>query len=356
MGALVFLDRDNWRLDWRDIIVMMAALAVTTALGVALRAAKGSESVVPLLFGLCVLVVSRLTEGFVCGVLSSLVAVLGVNYVFTYPYMAFNFTISGYPVTFAAMLAVSLSTCALTTQIKHEEKLKLEAEREKMRSNLLRAVSHDLRTPLTAIYGSVSAVLDNGCLSEDERRRLLSDVRSDSEWLIRMVENLLSITRIGDGDARIEKSPEPAEEILDETARKFRSRFPDVRLDISMPAEVLFVPMDPVLIEQVLINLLENAVEHGETTKNVRLSAARQDASAIFSVEDDGRGISRETEQRLFKDYFDQTQMSAGAGEKRNMGIGLAVCTTIIRAHGGTLKAENLSRGGARFYFTLPLE
>ena len=339
----------------KNFAVTFVALGGTTLICVLLRTMGNTESYVPLMYVLCVLLVSRFTDGYVCGIIAAVTAVLGVNYVFTYPYMAFNFTISGYPVTFAIMLAVSISTSALMTRIKLEEKLKLESERERLRADLFRSVSHDLRTPLTSISGSVNAVLAEPEMPEAKRCELLTGVRNDADWLIRMVENLLSITRMG-SEAHIEKDPEAVEEIVAEAAVKFRKRFPNVSLSVSAPDEVLFVPMDAVLIEQVLANLLENAVIHGAKTTEISMGVCAKAGRAVFSVCDNGVGISPSAISRLFVDYMDESRRTTGAGEKRNMGIGLSVCMTIVKAHGGEIHADNLPGGGACFSFWLPTE
>ncbi|WP_337612971.1 ATP-binding protein, partial [Agathobaculum sp.] len=281
---------------------------------------------------------------------------VGTNYIFTYPYWAVNFTLSGYPLTFLTMLVVSLVTCTMTTKIKRQEDLRIEAAREKMRANLLRSVSHDIRTPLTSIIGSTSAMIENPDLPEQDRLLLLTDVRDDAQWLIRVVENLLSITRMGDTTTRLVKNPEPAEEILGAVTAKFRKRYPDVRLRVSVPEDLLFVPMDAVLISQVLSNLLENAVVHGGGhTTEIRLSVRREGPEAVFAVEDNGDGI----EQKVLPHLFDGT-LAAAAGDtenggKRNMGLGLSVCQAIIHAHSGSIEAHNLMEG-AEFVFRLPLE
>ena len=164
------------------------------------------------IFILTVLLISRFTTGYLFGTLAAVLSVVGTNYIFTYPYWAVNFTLSGYPLTFLTMLVVSLVTCTMTTKIKRQEDLRIEAAREKMRANLLRSVSHDIRTPLTSIIGSTSAMIENPDLPEEDRLLLLTDVRDDAQWLIRVVENLLSITRMGDTTTRLVKNPEPAEE------------------------------------------------------------------------------------------------------------------------------------------------
>ena len=307
-----------------------------------------------MIFVLTVVITARLTEGYRYGVAASFVGVICVNYVFTYPYWEFNFTISGYPLTFFTMLSVSLIVSTLTSQIKQQEQLRMETERETMRANLLRAVSHDLRTPLTSIVGSSSAILENeDRLDPGQKRELLRSVRDEAQWLIRMVENLLSITRMSDGDARITKELEAAEEVFSSVDGKFRQRFPGVELALAAPEEPLFVPMDAILIEQVLMNLLENSVCHGASTA-IRLSADRRGEEAVFTVQDNGSGIPEEVLPNLFSAAL--RSRASTSDNRRSMGIGLSVCCSIVRAHGGAMSAANGPDGGAAFCFTLPME
>ncbi len=175
--------------------IAFGILGIATAFCFLVQRISESDTHVPLLFVLAVLFVSRFTDGYVYGIVASIIAVFGVNYVFTFPYFKLNFAITGYPLTFVAMLAVACSVSALTTQIKKQEQMRLEVEREKMRANLLRAVSHDIRTPLTSIVGSASGIIDNyDALSKENILELLEDMKSEGQWLVRMVENLLSIT------------------------------------------------------------------------------------------------------------------------------------------------------------------
>lgn len=250
-------------------------------------------------------------------------------------------------------LVVSLVTSTLTTKTKEQDRLRMENEKVKMRADLLRSVSHDIRTPLTSIMGATSAILENPALSPAEQQSLLVDVRDDAQWLIRVVENLLSITRIGNESAKITKEPEAAEEVLDEAVRKFRKRFPAVSVEVHVPDELLLVPMDAILIMQVLSNLMENAVFHGGTTTHITLSAQRDGPWARFYVRDNGQGIPPQKLHTLFSGALRCEDSSPGDG-KRNMGLGLSVCMAIIRAHGGTLEAKNLE-SGAEFSFCLPL-
>ena len=337
----------------RDLLVSAIILSCAFGLCNLLRLAGSSDGFASPIFVLAVLLVSRLTTGYLFGLIASLLGVVCVNFVFTYPYWAVNFTLSGYPLTFLTFLVVSIMTGTLTAQAKQRERLRAENEKEKMRANLLRSVSHDIRTPLTAILGATSAVLENPEMSPEDRSILLEDVRDDAQWLIRVVENLLSITRIGSDQASIAKSPEAAEEVLGEAARKFRRRFPRVSVSVTAPESLLMVPMDPILIAQVLSNLLENAVLHGGTTTAISLSVQKEGDFARFSVRDNGRGIPESALPTLFDGTMKHSETPTSDG-KRNMGLGLSVCLAIVRAHGGAMEARNLETG-AEFSFRLPL-
>jgi two-component system sensor histidine kinase KdpD len=347
-------------LSAKDLLMTAAAIVIAFLLCGVLSLFGRSDTHALLVFILAVLVVSRLTEGYFYGVLTSFIALLGVNYVFTYPYFAFDFTLSGYPLTFCTMLAVSLITSALTTRIKQQEKLQIETEKETLRSNLLRAISHDLRTPLTSIVGASAILLENEKeLASEQRRVLLKEIGDEASWLIRMVENLLSVTRMA-GETVISKQPEALEELIGFTAQKFRKNYPDIPLRVSIPDELVFIPVDVILIEQVLVNLLENAAIHGKNLTSVTLSVTLEKekaggGKAVFSVENDGVWIDEALIPHLFDGYgmwSGERQESDGG---RGMRIGLSVCAAILKVHGGEISAENLSAGGVCFCFSLPL-
>ena len=337
--------------SWQDLALTVTLFSCAMVLCFFLQDAGVIEGFAPPVFVLTVLLVSRLTTGYLFGFIAAVLGTVCVNFVFTYPYWAFNLSLSGYPLTFFMLLMVSLITCTLTAQAKRQAKLLAENEREKMRANLLRSVSHDIRTPLTSIVGSTSAVLENPGLSPPEQRELLQNAREEAQWLIRVVENLLSITRMGDAQARISKEPEPAEEVLGAAAQKFRRRFPQVNVTVSAPEELLMVPMDPILIEQVLANLLENAAVHGGAA-NIALSLEAEESQARFVIRDDGQGIPKRELDGLFDGRPKPHRAPDGDG-KRNMGLGLSVCRAIVLAHGGSIAARNLLRG-AELSFRLP--
>lgn len=340
-------------LSLRGWVIYAAAMGLASLVCELLRQVSTSDVHVPLIFILVVLVVSLMTDGYFYGLLAALTSVFTVNVAFTFPYMKMDFSVYGYPLTFLTMAAVGLAVCTLATRVKEQEQLRLESEREKVRANLMRAVSHDLRTPLTSISGSISAVMEGG-LEPEQQRELLEGAQQDADWLCRMVENLLSVTRIGDtATSGLHKQEEAVEEVLGAAVLAFRKRNPDIAVSVSVPEVPLFLPMDPVLIQQVLQNLMENAVIHGKHTTKIQVQAESGRDEAIISVTDNGCGI----DPRLLEHLFDGQLPASGpsADTTRGLGIGLAVCRTIVEAHGGQIRAQNLPHGGAEFCFSLPL-
>ena len=334
----------------------MGIMALCFALSLITDQVPRAEMLIPMFFVLGVFLVSVLTSGYAWGISASLFSVLAVNYAFTFPYFEVNFSI---PVNFfsaVVMLVVAVITCALTTKIKHAEKLKADSEREKMRANLLRAVSHDLRTPLTTIYGSSSMLLENfDRYPAEDRQNLLRGIRDDAQWLVGMVENLLSVTRLDNTSVKLNKVETVLEELIDAVLVKFHKRCPEQSVDVSIPEDFLSIPMDAVLMEQVLTNLLENAVVHAHGMTRLELLVQTRDHKAHFTVRDNGCGIPEDRIPDLFTGYLGSTDRQGDAA-RRNMGIGLSVCSTIIKAHGGHIRARNLPTGGAEFTFTLNLE
>src|ERR1035437_1503029 len=224
-----------------------------------------------------------------------------------------------------------------------------------MRSNLLRAISHDLRTPLTGILGASSTILEGGDLIDAQtRNKLISGIKEDSQWLIRMVENLLSVTRINEGTMNVTKSPEAVEEIVAESVARIRSRLPDHEITVRVPEDLLVVPMDGTLIEQVLINLIDNAIKHSGGGTKIHVEVKKDRDRAIFEVSDNGDGIPEQDIPYIFDGISSQGRRSSDSS--RGTGIGLSICMSIIKAHNGTMEAENLKEGGALFRFTLPIE
>ncbi len=498
-------------LSWADTLKTIGILSAATLVSMGLRIIDIDDQNVIMLYILSVLIISRITTGYLYGMVASILSVLLFNFFFTLPYFTFNAIQPGYPVTFVIMLLAAFITSTLTVRIKtqvrlsverehrtkllyeinkmllktrglenivkltneyitkifdrsvvfytedpedssagyfmesttdpytsnlrqdneravahwvyinkkragagtdtlkgagayyipiisqavvlgvigiscakgkldennrlflrmlasqvamalerqylsdEQRKIIIESEKEKMRSNLLRAISHDIRTPLTGILGASSAILENGDnFDKQTHDKLISDIKEDSQWLIRMVENLLSVTRINEGTMNVAKSPEAVEEIVAEAISHIRKRFPGRKIPVKVPDELLMVPMDGTLIEQVLINLLENAIKHSPEDSAVEVEVKLEHQYALFEVRDNGEGISEEDFPYLFESYVPNGKRSSDSS--RGMGIGLSICRSIIKAHGGKLEAANRSEGGAVFLFKLPLE
>lgn len=347
----------KYKLMLKDLLFSIAVLALTFLLSFFIQFIFKTDTLVPTIFVLGVFFVSLKTEGYVWGVSASLVGVMLVNFAFTMPYFEIDLIT---PVnTFAAivMLVIAIMTSALTTKVKQQEKIKAESEKERMRGNLLRAVSHDLRTPLTSIYGATSVIMENyDSISKEKQIQLLKEIHEDSQWLIRMVENLLSVTRIDDSITKIAKTAVVLDELLDSVIVKFNKHYPNQKVQVTVPNEFISIPMDAILIQQVLMNIMENAIMHAEGMTELEVAVRIEDDKAIFEIKDNGCGIPEDRISNLFTGYLDRDTSVPTDGSRNNMGIGLSVCSTIIKAHGGTIYAQNRPEGGALFGFSLDME
>ncbi len=341
---------------YRNIVMTCGILLGFFVLGVVVQSIFKNDTLIPAIFVLAVFVVSVVTDGYIYGIISALISVIIVNFVFTYPFFKLNFMLAGNIVSAVILMIVTVTTCSLTARLKKQEMAKAEGEMERLRANLLRAVSHDLRTPLTTIYGSSSALIENEREFNDEQKhKMLKGIQEDAEWLTRMVENLLSITKLDNGNVKIIKSPTVLDELVDSILLKFHKRYPDQEVIVNLPEELVIIPMDPILIEQVVINILENAVQHAVGMTKLSFKVFTNSVKVIFEVKDNGCGIPREKLNSLFSGCYSSDEDSVDS-KKNYAGIGLAVCAGIIKAHGGEIKAASLKKGGTSFMFVLNLE
>ncbi len=496
--------------SWKDFLRMVLLVSAATVISYILHQVNLGEQNAIMIYILTVLLVSRVTAGYLYGVIASFLSVLVFNFFFTTPYFTFSSKEIGYPVTFLIMLVVALTTSALTVRIKaqvnqaiereqrttklyeinqkllaagslqeivqlasesiagiyerstifylagtdrleekgfyytvngedtavfkaaaekevadwvfrnqkeagcgtdtfhgahgfylpvgsaqgigaviglscakgklsHENRLFLrlvssqvalalerqrlwedqqrilvESEKEITRSNLLRAISHDLRTPLTGILGASSVMTENDSQIEPAtRKKLIENIRDDAQWLLRMVENLLSVTRINQGTANVTKTPEIVEEIIGVALSRIRKHFPERKILVNVTPDLLTVPMDGTLISQVLINLLENAIKHSSGDSEIKLTAVQEREWAVFEVADQGSGIPEDDLPYLFTSQL--PDIPKRSDSNRGMGIGLSICMTIVKAHQGKMEAYNTETGGATFRFLLPM-
>ena len=339
-----------------DGLFMLLSIVVVFCVNLFLVRQYNTKTMTPMIFVLGVFLVSWRTQGYFWGITASLISVLAVNYAFTYPYWAFDLISPECIFSAVVMLIVAILTGTLTTQIKVQEKIRAEIERERMRANLLRAVSHDLRTPLTSIYGSSSTIIEHyDLLTRQQQLKLLGEMQEDAQWLIRMVENLLSVTRIDDGKVQIRKSPTVLEELIDTVLVKIRKRYPQQTVTVQLPEDFIIIPMYPMLIEQVLTNLLENAIIHAAGMTELVLSVTLQNNRAVFQIRDNGCGIPPDRIKDLFTGFLDRDSLPSD-GSRHNMGIGLSVCAAIIKAHGSEISVWNNPDRGSTFSFSLELE
>lgn len=230
-----------------------------------------------------------------------------------------------------------------------KEAAKTETENEKFKSNMLRAISHDLRTPLTAIIGTSEMIMQK--LEDEEIIKLTQNIYEDAEWLIRLVENILSLTKIQEGKLKISAKQEAVEEIIAEAVRHSLKYYPNYKISIMVPEDVIFIKMDGKLIKQVLINLIENAIKHSPPANKIEVTVYEEDSRVWFEVSDSGTGIREGDIFAIFDMFFVST--TAHTDATRGTGLGLSICKAIVNFHGAEIYAENNKTGGAKFKFYL---
>ena len=268
---------------------------------------------IALLYIIVQILIARYTNGYLHVLFSSVFSVICINFFFTYPFFRLNFTLSGYPVTFIGMLIITLLTTATTS----------------------------------------SLLSDGSILSDAEKRELLENIENDSSWLLNMVENLLSVTRINDTVThQVNKTPEIVEEVVAEAVQRLKKRFPSASIIVHVPTDYLLIPMDAILIEQVLINLLENALIHSGSSHSPELTVTDHPDHVTFCVKDFGHGLNPDVIPDIFSGICHNT---GSVDSHKGMGIGLSICKTIIDAHNGYIEAKNHTNG-VLFLFTLPKE
>ena len=230
---------------------------------------------------------------------------------------------------------------------------RLEIEAERLRIALLSSLSHDLRTPLGSIEGAASSLLhDADALSGEVKRDLVETIIEESQRMNRLVANLLEMVRVETGGLTVQKAWQPLEEPLGVALLRLDERLKAHPVDVQLPEDLPMVPIDELLIEQVLINLLENAAKHTPPATPVMVSAWTEGTAVVVEVADRGPGIPSGAEEIVFHKFY----RAPGADQSSGAGLGLAICRGIIAAHGGKIWVQPGASGGAAFRFTLPLE
>ena len=256
-----------------------------------------------------------------------------------------------------SVLLSILGECALTLEnsrnTKEKEAAKLQAENEKLRANLLRSISHDLRTPLTSISGNASILLsDSENLDVDARKQMYGDIYDDSAWLHNLVENLLAVTKIEEGRMELKTQPQLAEEIVSEAMQHISRKRSEHTITVTHENDLLLAQCDAKLIVQTIINLVDNAIKYSPAGSNIWVSTRWEDSMAVFTVADDGPGIPDQEKKQIFQMFY--TGSTAVADSRRSLGLGLSLCKSIVTAHGGTITVSDNQPTGTIFTFTIP--
>ena len=258
----------------------------------------------------------------------------------------------------SSILFSILGECALALESLHnaeeKEKAAVLAKNEQLRANLLRSISHDLRTPLTSISGNADTLLHSyNMLDEQTRKQVFTDIYDDAQWLTGLVENLLSITKITDGSVKLHLSDQVIDDIVSEALRHIDRRSAEHHITVDCGDEPLLVRVDAGLIMQVLINLVNNAVKYTPPGSNIRITAIQQEKAAEICVSDDGPGIPDERKELVFKMFFTGSNLIADS--RRSLGLGLTLCQAIIHAHHNEMTLKDNLPHGCIFSFTIPL-
>ena len=355
----------------QDFLKTAILLALATGLSWLARKA-GAPGASAAIYIFSAALVGRMAHEYLWGILASVFGVVATNILFTEPYYRFDLSRPGWLLSFAVLLAVSLFVSCLIQRYKRmknraedtarrvqgsyltQMQTGREAENERMKTHLLRAISQDMKIPLSGIKETASQLYKGGeHLDPAARSKMAESIGNESEWLIRMIDNLLSVTQINANTMKVRKAPEIAEEVIASAVSQFNTPSLTQTITIRMPEEMIVVPMASAMIRQVLLNLLDNACRHSGDSTEIEISLSADETNALFSVSDNGRGIPEKDLPTLFE-YG--TNKTAASEANRGFGMGLPTCKTIIQAHGGNLWAENNPDRGCCFRFTLPLE
>ena len=338
--------------SWKNTVICAGILAAAAALCFLFRLFDDSDVYVALIFELAVVLVSRFTSGYFYGLLASVVGVIGVNYIFTYPYFALNFTISGYPLTFLVMLAVSIVVSALTTQIKQQEKIRADTEKEKMRGTLLRAVSHDLRTPLTRMIGR-SEVTVSGNPSLEDVLNTLGDNTEECRGMLVLINQMLEISKTESGAIVPERRELDLSALLERSVELFRlpAEQKGQEIVLNLPERPVHFCGDSVKLQRLVGNLLDNAMKFTPPQGRITVALKQSAQEIVLRVSDTGCGIPAEEREKVFKRFFraDSSRHLPGNG------LGLALVQAIAKAHGGSVGLESEPGRGSVFTVRLPV-
>lgn len=350
----------KWKTSLADTMMTAGVFVITTGVCFLLDHFNVTDLNFLIIYVLGILITAVLTKGTVYSSILSIVSVLAYNFFFTKPRYTFQFNDNMYIFTFLLMLAVGIITSLITAELKHrmaqisalnieKEKLRSNAEKEKLKATLLRSISHDLRTPLTTMKNGAELIMENPDISKEDRDEILGDIVSKSMWMVRLVENLLSLSRIDSEKLTVKKSPEALEEIIPQAVRNVAGIMGNRKIHYDMPSELLLIPMDATLIIQTISNILTNAIRHTKDDGNIWIKVWSTGTNAVFRFINDGDPIDEKDLPHIFEMYYT-------SGDRGGIGVGLAICELIVTAHGGHIEAGNTEDKRVLFEFNLPME
>lgn len=342
------LVHDHWlrRIGRHALAALLVAL--TTAIAGLLSLDRLAEADIVLMYLLAITATAAL-YGLEPAIVAAALSVAAFDWFFVPPFHTFTVESSRHLLTFGMMFAVGVFVSGVATRLR-QQRFEAEVRRrtDEVRGALLSAVSHDLRTPLAAIAGAATALQqDNAPLPDADRRALLDSIAGQAFHLERLVSELLDMTRVEAGAFALRKEWVPAEEIVGSALERMRAQLGSREVRTELAADLPLLHVDPVLFEQVLVNLLDNVARHTPATTNVLVSARRLGADVELSVADDGPGLPPGVA------VFEKLVRGPGA-QGGGLGLGLAICKSVVEAHGGTIAAAPGSRG-ARIVIALPL-
>ena len=349
----------------KESLLCIIILTLATLSGYAFKVLNLTEADIIMLYIIAVLVISIITSNMLYCLISSVVCVVIFNFFFTYPDFSLSAYDAGYPVTFVTMFITAFIAGSLANKLKRNIKIAeqnakekeaaaLLAQNEQMRANMLRSISHDLRTPLTSISGNASTLISGGStLDEAAKQQIYNDIYSESMWLIGLVENLLYATRIENGRIQLNLSVEILDDIVREAVKHIQLSHPKRRIAVDICDDIIPVTADANLIVQVIINLIDNAVKYSEDDTTVFVSVKKDKDAAVVCVADSGAGIPQTEKEKVFEMFY--TGVSRSSDSRRSLGLGLSLCKSIIDSHGGTIAVSDNTPKGTVVSFTLPL-
>ena len=357
MSPTVSTDARTLSRDWKGYAAAAAVVGIATAIGWPLHHKLGlanTNILMPYLLGV-LWVATHHRVG--AAIVASVLGVLAFDFAFVEPYYRLTVHDPQYLVTFAVMLVTAVTISTLTHHLRVRDREAREAwervEVEFLRNTLLSGVSHDLRTPLAAITGAASTLIESGeALEPQARAEMLATIFDESERMERLITNLLDMTRLESGGLVVKREWQPLQEVVGSALHRLEGRLNGRRVAIDVPEDLPLVRIDAVLIEQVLLNLLDNALEHTPAGSAIDIAARRAGDGVEVAVSDHGPGLLPGTETRVFDKFF---RAAPASRSHRGIGLGLAICRGIVEAHGGTITAATRAGGGgAVFRFRVP--